>query len=97
MSKVLIDLLTAAKLTEHSLSIVLEELDELREQQREDHDRITRLEAAVEHLEETALEERRSGIERRGHNLNATATILSGIIGAVAGIASLIWQALHAH
>ena len=97
MSKVLIDLLTAAKLTEHSLSIVLEELDELRELQRGDHDRITRIETRMQHDNESDLEERRSAVIKRGQHVQASATVLAALIGAIAGIGSLVWNILHTH
>lgn len=95
MTRILIDLLSAVKLAEHSITLLLEDLDELRRQRQEDHDAITRLQEQVAALRQADADVRATGVHERTAGVQARATVTAAAIGATAGLLSLLWQILH--
>lgn len=89
------DLLAAIRIAERSISILVDDLDDLRQEQRRDHEALVRAQEQLQQVREQLAEERRTQTIHRGQHLQATATIAASIIGMLAGAASLVWQILH--
>lgn len=89
------DLLAAVRLVERSLTMIVDDLDDIREQQQRDREALIRLQEQLGQVRDTMRQDRRTAVQTRGQHVQAAATIIGGIVGALAGIASLIWNIFH--
>lgn len=89
------DLLAAVRLAEQSLTILADDMDDLRDLHRRDHEALVRVQEQLGQVREQQRHDKRTAVQTRGQHLQATATILAGLVGAAAGIGSLLWQILH--
>ena len=93
--RTLLDVLTALQLTEHSLSLVVDDLDEVRLQQKISHEAVIRLQEQVQQLKDNDLTNKNNSTYLNGQQISARATIVASVVGAIAGIMSLLISLYH--
>lgn len=91
------ELIAALRFAERSITMVVEDVDEVRAQQLRDHETLVQLREQMSQVRDEMATQRYTSARMRTQAIQASATVFAAVIGAAAGIASILWQVLKSH